>query len=125
VNNPFKLDSTPLPTDWDNLQDLFADMKKFAEDNPGHTILPADDTGQHYQPWRVPRLGWTAFLDNAADEQAKMLTIKLVNVKNVIASGHAFSDALRESLRTPLGKQKLLESVIGRPPIPTGPAATT
>lgn len=113
-----KLDPTPLPTDWEDIQALFADMRKFAEENPRHTFLSADDPGQHYEPCRVPRFGWVAFLDNAEDEREKSWTITLANVRKTLADGPPTSEALRESLKTQTGRQKLLEAVIGRTPTP-------
>lgn len=105
-----KLDATPIPTDWEDIHALFADMK-FAEENPSHTFLSADDPGFR---WRVPRMGWTAFLDSAEDERQKMWTITLLNVRKSMP----VTDAFRELLKTQTGRQKLIEVVIGRSAAP-------
>ena len=61
-------------SDWDTLEELWADMKKFAQEHPNHVFLCAD---------HPPRLGWMAFLEvpPGYNEQAKSWTITLDNVK--------------------------------------------
>lgn len=78
------LDSTPLSTDWEDIHELWGDMKKFASEHPRHVFIPADDPGFNHDPVRVPRLGWMAYLKVGlgGDEQAKEWTITLSNVKN-------------------------------------------
>jgi hypothetical protein len=77
------LDSTPIPTDWEDIHELWGDMKKFASEHPNHTFISMDDPGFNYDPVRVPRLGWSARLKVGlgGDEQAKAWTITISNVK--------------------------------------------
>jgi hypothetical protein len=83
------MDSTPIPTDWNDIHELWDDMKKFASEHPNHTFIPADDPGFHHDPVRVPRLGWSAFLkvELGGDEQAKEWTITLSNLKKTLRRG--------------------------------------
>lgn len=57
------LDAMPLATDWEDLNALWADMMRFAKENPNHLFVCADDPGMNHSPPRVGRLGWTAFLE--------------------------------------------------------------
>jgi hypothetical protein len=75
-------DSSPLPTDFENMSELTADMENFAKDNPAHVFIPADDPGYNRKPPRVPRCGWSAFIPDVEDEQPKMWTITLENLVN-------------------------------------------
>ena len=123
MNFPLTLDATPLPTDWENIHELFADMRKFAEENPRHTFLSADDPGHGF---RVPRLGWTAFFDGPGDEREKMWTISVVNMKRTFNPSSRYDliaheqppQELAKLLQTQTGRQRLIEHVIGRPAVP-------
>jgi hypothetical protein len=75
------VDASPIDTDWEDIHDLWADMEKFAQEHQGHMFLCADDPGFNHEPPRVPRLGWVAYRDNPDDEQAKMWTITVRNVR--------------------------------------------
>jgi hypothetical protein len=57
----FFRDSTPLETDWDDLNAMLDDIRAFCKANPSHELLSADDPGTHYKPWRIPRIGFSAF----------------------------------------------------------------
>jgi hypothetical protein len=50
-------DSSPLPTDFENMSELTADMENFAKDNPMHVFIPADDPGYNQKTLRVSRCG--------------------------------------------------------------------
>jgi hypothetical protein len=59
--NPFYRDATPLDTDWNSIGEMLADIRAFCKANPSHELLPADDPGTNYKPWRVARIGFCAF----------------------------------------------------------------
>lgn len=115
MSSPFELDHTPIDTDWTNLDDLFLDMRRFAEGHPNHKFICADDPGILYDPWRAPRLGWVAYLDDAGDEQAKSWTIRLSDVQRSLNSAPKEAPQ-RLLMRSSSGRQQLLEQVIGRAP---------
>ncbi len=62
MSNAFQRDATPFETDFDDIHVMLADIRAFMRDHPDHELIPADDPGVHYTPWRVPRLDWSAFL---------------------------------------------------------------
>jgi hypothetical protein len=108
--NPFlALDRTPLETDWESFDELWMDMKKFGASHPKHTFLCADDPGFHYSPSRIPRLGWTAFLEVAPnsgqDEEPKCWTITIENFKKHNTLG------VEGIFKTAVGRQKMLELI--------------
>jgi len=88
-----ELDSSPIDTDCNDMHDLWDDMEKFAKDHPdpGYMFLCADDPGCNHDPWRVPRLGWVAYLEQP-DEQVKMWTITVRNLQNTFHRKHARFD---------------------------------
>jgi len=121
-----KLDDTPLPTDWERFDLLWADVENFALDHPGHTFLCADDPGVNHTPPRVGRLGWTAFLERPAgmdpeapwDEQAKQWTITMPNAKRAILEPWDGSLSqpnknleLERSLKTSDGRKEMLTNL--------------
>jgi hypothetical protein len=103
------VDKTPLSSDWPDIAALFADIRAFAATHTGYTFLSADDPGANHQPPRVPRMGWVAFREDAAEEGAKSWTITLGNVR---ASFRSLPQDVVEQLQTAKGRQDLLEHVI-------------
>lgn len=110
------LDDTPIDTDYTDIKLLFADMRKHAKQHPDWAYLCADDPGHHHDPVRVPRLGWTGFpKDDPNDGESKQWTITLTTVKNTRFGLGEANTALALGMETALGRQKLLEHIIGRP----------
>lgn len=109
MSNPFEIDQTPLSSDWDDIAKLLADMRLFATTHTGYTFLSADDPGANHQPPRVPRMGWVAFREDAAEEGAKSWTITLGKVRS---SFRSLPQDVVEHLHTAKGRQDLLEHVI-------------
>jgi hypothetical protein len=108
--NPFlALDNTPIETDWETLEELWGDMKNFGVSHPKHTFMCADDPGFHYDPPRIPRLGWTAFLEvppnSGQDEGSKCWTITLANIKKHGTNG------MSDVLKTSAGRQVMLKLI--------------
>jgi hypothetical protein len=92
-------DNSPLPTDFENISELTADMENFAKDNPTHVFISADDPGYNHNPPRVPRRGWSAFIPNTEDERPKSWTITIQNLMN--SGGNlSFSSRITSILRT-------------------------
>lgn len=126
MSNAFQRDATPFETDFDDIHVMLADIRAFMRDHPDHELIPADDPGVHYTPWRVPRLGWSAFLRRpphlvgvvlrdqdgqleAFDEEAKYWTIPLSKLggekdPNLVQcfKTQAGRAALTQSLRAPV-----------------------
>ena len=113
MGNPPELDRTPLDTDWDDVHELWEDVRRFARDNPDHRVLAADDPGCNHDPPRVPRMGWTAFREGEEDEAARSWTITLANLKNSAPRLYAREEVLefRRLLRTAAGRRTLAELV--------------
>lgn len=110
---PLFLDETPLPSDWDDIQALWADMATFAEAHQEHVFLSADDPGYFEgSRIRVPRMGWTAFKPRSGegpeDEQARYWTITLGAFRASIQPEHPF----RQGMSTALGRMSLLSRII-------------
>jgi hypothetical protein len=61
-----RLDLTIIDTDWNDIHALWDDMKKFGHEGQGIMFTCADDPGCSYDPPRIPRLGWIAYIDNPA-----------------------------------------------------------
>ena len=117
-----KINSDRLDTDWDDIHKLWADMYRFAQKNPKHTFVCADDPGVNYETMRVPRMGWSAFLEGAVPEDHRVWTIKLSTVAKTLRSNSNLEkinpDPVIESFQTPHGRQEMLKFVIGRDPKP-------
>ncbi len=119
MTDNFKRDATPLETDWEDLRALFADMQAFAKEHPRHVFISADDPGIHYNPWRVPRMGWTAFIPHPIglrdgeyfDEEPKVWTITLPWVKTWLNESPQ-DEWLLTAIETARGRQGLL-AVLG------------
>lgn len=86
------IDRRPIPTDWRDYDALLDDMRTFARENPKHLFICADDTGVNRDPPRVPRMGFTAYLDGADNGQSKTWTITLMNLRHCIEG--PMSDAM-------------------------------
>jgi hypothetical protein len=116
-----EFDSSRLDTDWDDLNELFADIRKYVKEHPGVEVMSADDPGVGYTPPRIPRLGWSAFqiqptehaCENVRrlargepaiewDEQARYWTIPVA------------SNGLALSLKTASGRQALAKALSTR-----------
>lgn len=119
----FTRDASPIETDWDDLFALFDDMKKFAAEHPneGYMFIPSDDPGIHYNPPRVARLGWSAFIDGGDEEKAKHWTITLGNTRKSLAKARpnlpSHVAGIEAALKSQAGRHELLTSVIGRDPL--------
>jgi hypothetical protein len=121
------LDATPVPSDWEDFGALWEDMRKFARENPDHTFICADDPGATYQPPRVARVGWAAFLEWAPckdcvgetceacdgrgkvppfDERMKFWTITLGNLNR-----RELPDAIKKAFQTAAGRQAMLKEL--------------
>lgn len=106
---PFVLDSTALPSDWDDVNALWADMESFAAQHPSHVFLNADDpgfSGAHRA--RAPRVGWTAYRPHPEDEQARYWTITIPALKASLSPEHP----LRSFLQTAMGRAWMIPFVI-------------
>ena len=103
------LDNTPLDSDWGTVAELWEDMLKFANEHPNHKFLSADDPGCNHSPPRVPRLGWTAFLevdpDSGLSEEDKFWTITLSNAKGTIP------EELSPLFKSAAGRQRMLDAL--------------
>lgn len=96
--------SEKLDSDWDDIDKLWADMKTFSETHPDHTIMSADDPGMNHIPPRAPRMGWVAFVKDAAEEDAKHWTIPITALKKTLRMGPN-----AEALKTATGRQALVD----------------
>lgn len=77
----FEIDTTPLPSDFDTLEELQLDISAWMREHPQCVVFRADDPGYNRTPRKAPRLGWCAY--NPADEtERREWTITLANVKN-------------------------------------------
>jgi hypothetical protein len=118
--NPFQLDATPLDSDWDDIHAMFKDIRNFMKEHPDHELISADDPGQHYTPWRIPRMGWQAFLRGPVpapegfDEQAKSWTLPLFRLKGII--DQEGDKTLVLALKSAAGRQSLCQQLAGREP---------
>lgn len=108
-----------MDSDFDDLFDLFEDMKAFAAANLEHTFLSADDPG-FGDPPRLPRMGWTAFLPNRepADEEAKMWTITVICVSRSLKGDKG--GLLRKTLAPSRGRQRMLQELVKQARSPQG-----
>ena len=114
-DSPYALDRTPLPTDWEDLRELFADMRKFAQENEGFTFLGADDPGCNHQPPRIPRMGWAAFKDVNGEEVIRQWTIPLYRLVTYVRNQNTPEDvAFAESLKTAAGRKALLDAELAK-----------
>jgi hypothetical protein len=108
----FGLDSTPLDTDWDSLDAIFADMKKVAVEHPGSLVIAADDPGINYNPPRVGRLGWNLYdPSKSEDDFIKRWTITLGVIRKLHREGKL--KAPMESLKTAADRKTLVDSLVG------------
>ena len=106
-----EFDESPLATDFDDIFELFDDMKAFAKANPNHSFFCADDTGINSSPPRLPRFGWVAFLeDQPDDEQLKQWTITLR--KAAQSTKGPKGPTLRKACYTREGREALLRSLV-------------
>jgi len=107
AGGPVVLDETRLDTDWDSMTLLLSDMRRFAKDHPNHKFMCSDDPGFNHKPPRIPRLGWSAFLEvgSGEDEQAKHWTITFSRASRYIQDNPTLSVAE--------GRQKMLETLRG------------
>jgi hypothetical protein len=73
----YGLDTSPIESDWDDIQKLQTDIRQFIIDHPDCKVYPADDPG--FRTRRIPRKGWVAY--NEDESIIKEWTITLGDLK--------------------------------------------
>lgn len=92
--------------DWDNIHKMFADIMRFARDNPSHRFVWADDRN-------AMTLGVVAFIEDPRDEQAQEWRIPMYAVKNTQHNAPTeIADILARALQSHEGKLRMLESAV-------------
>lgn len=112
------MDTSRKDTDWDNIYDLFEDMKKYARDNPDCTFLCADDqAGQ--------RFGWVAYESQVDDsEKIHQWTIPLTTLKTTYRRNlHPDGSIANRTLETIKDRQEHLRRLVAeaREAVPVAP----
>lgn len=119
------LSREPMDSDFDDLFDLFEDMKAFAAANLDHAFLTADDPG-FGDPPRLPRMGWVAFLPAVTqgdDEQMKSWTITVVCASRSLKGTKGA--LLRKTLGPSKGRRQMLQELVKRARAPQDPPQST
>lgn len=103
-------DNTPLPTDWDNIVDLFDDMERYAREHPTAEFLCADDPGRGV---RIPRFGWSAFERDPETgvENSHGWTITIDRLRE---TRRGLRVAWEQALQTAVGRQEQLRVLVNR-----------
>lgn len=89
-------------TTWTDLGDLWKDMRSFATENPGATLLSAD---------HAPFMGWVAI--SADGTTLKSWRIGLADAKKTIPSESLVGTALHQCFKSPGGRQLLCSQLTG------------
>jgi len=104
-------DTSPLPTDFDDILLLLQDMEQWAREHQKATFLCADDPGTN--SGRIPRFGWTGYYyeDDSSGivEHSKQWTITLPNMKSTASRLPATIEGYMQTAR---GRQDMLQLLV-------------
>lgn len=108
------LDDSPLDSDFNSFEELWADLLAYVEKHPYYQFLCADDPGFHTR--RIPRMGWVAYEtpETATSNPAKEWTIPLTKLKTSLArlGSDTETSVLARMTSSGKGRQEVLESVV-------------
>lgn len=82
-----------------NIEELFDDIRKFVKENPGATVLSADELSN------PPKLGWVARIEKDGIENSVNYTININNIKS------CNNDLIKKCLNTADGRLALCKSL--------------